>query len=168
MESPQSPGPRPAAGNLALERMALGLATVLTIAAVSVVPAWTDLLDPAILATIAGVVTLVLIYVARWRGDAGGFERGLLALFLAGMPVIYLARWLAFRPANLQPAWLAIELLGLGIFGLLAVLGLKRSPWFLAIGIVGHGIVWDVSHRTAPFMPSWYAIMCLLVDVGLG
>src|SRR6185436_2026472 len=76
--------------------------------------------------------------------------------------------WLAFRPANLQPAWLAIELLGLGIFGLLAVLGLKRSPWFLAIGIVGHGIVWDVSHRTAPFMPSWYAIMCLLVDVGLG
>jgi len=167
MESPKPS--RPAAGNAALERMALGLATVLTVAALYVVPAWTDLLDPSILATIAGAVTLILVYVARWRGDAGvAFERGLLALFLAGMPVVYLARWFAFRPENSPPAWLAVELAGLGIFGLLAVLGLKRSPWFLAIGIVGHGIVWDVSHVTAPFMPSWYWIMCLLVDVGLG
>ena len=132
---------RTAAGNVALERLALGLATVLTVAALYVVPAWIDLLDPCILASIASAVTLILIYVARWRGDAGvAFERGVLALFLASMPVIYLARWLAFRPENSPPAWLAIELVGLGIFGLLAVLGLKRSPWFLAVGIVGHEI----------------------------
>lgn len=169
MESSQPRSPRPAAGNAALERMALGLATVLTVAALYVVPAWTALLDPCILASLASVVTLILIYVARWRGDGGArFERGLLALFLAGMPVIYLARWLAFRPEDSSPAWLAIELVGLGLFGLLAVLGLRRSPWFLAVGIVGHGVVWDVSHLTSAYMPSWYAIMCLLVDVGLG
>jgi len=169
MESSQPPSPRPAAGNVVLERMALGLATVLTVAALYVVPAWTDLLDPCILASIASAVTLILIYVARWRGDAGvAFERGVLALFLAGMPVIYVTRWLAFRPQNSPPAWLAIELVGLGMFGLLAVLGLERSPWFLAVGIVGHGVVWDVSHQTSAFMPSWYWIMCLLVDVGLG
>src|SRR5262245_35826609 len=166
--SPPS-GPRQAAGNVTLERMALGLATVLEVAAVSLVPAWTDLLDPSILAVIASVVTLILMYVARGLGDAGvALERVTLALFLAGMPVIYLLRWLLFRPVNSAPAWLAIELLGLGIYGLLAVLGLKRSPWFLAIGIAGHGIVWDVSHWTSPFMPSWYALMCLLVDIGLG
>ena len=169
MESPQPPSPWPPARNAGLERAALGLATVLTVAALYVVPAWTHLLDPCILAALASAITLVLIYVARWHGDAGvAFERGLLALFLAGMPVIYLARWLAFRLENSSPAWLAIELVGLAIFGLLAVLGLKRSPWFLAVGIAGHGIVWDVPHLTSAYMPSWYGIMCLIVDVGLG
>ncbi len=106
---------------------------------------------------------------ARWRGDAGiALERGVLALFLAGMPVIYLARWLMFRPADTQPAWLTVELVGLGIFGLLAVIGLKRSPWFLVVGIAGHGIAWDIPHLTSAYIPSWYAIMCMLVDVGLG
>lgn len=169
MTSPEQVSPRAAAGNAASERIALGIATVLTGAALYVVPAWTDLLDPCILASIAGAVTLILLYLTRWRGDAGvAFERGVLAVFLAGMPVIYLARWLAFRPENVPPGWLAIELVGLGIFGLLAVLGLKRSPWFLAAGIVGHGIVWDVSHLTSAYIPSWYPVMCLLVDVGLG
>jgi len=169
VESPQPLSARPAAGNAAVERMALALATALTVAALYVVPAWTDLLDPCILASIAGAVTLLLVYGARWRGDTGvAFERGVLTAFLAGMPVIYLARWLAFRPENSPPSWLAIELVGLGIFGLLAVLGLKRSPWFLAVGIVGHGIVWDLSHLTSAYIPSWYPIMCLLVDVGLG
>lgn len=169
MNSTEPRSLRQAADNVALERVALGLATVLTVAALHVVPVWTDFLDPSILAAIAGAVTLILIYLARWRGDAGAaFERGVLALFLAGMPVIYLARWFAFRPENSPPVWLAIELAGLGIFSMLAVLGLKRSPWFLAVGIAGHGIVWDISHWTSAYMPSWYPLMCLLVDIGLG
>ncbi len=169
MASLEQVSPRPAAGNTALERIALGIATVLTIAALYMVQGWSELSDPCILASIAGGVTLLLMYVTRWRGEAGiSLERGVLALFLAGMPVIYLARWLMFRPADTQPAWLAVELVGLGIFGLLAILGLKRSPWFLVVGIAGHGIAWDVPHLTSAYIPSWYAIMCMLVDVGLG
>ncbi len=162
-------GPPLAAGNVALERMALGLATALTVAALYVVRGWNDLLDPAILAASSSAVTLLLIFIARSRGEAGvAFERGLLALFLAAMPVVYLLRWLLFRPENSPASWLAIELVGFGIFGLLAVLGLKRSPWLIAIGIFAHGVVWDVSHLHSPFMPPWYGIMCGLVDVGLG
>ena len=41
-------------------------------------------MDLSILAAIAIAVTLILIYLARWRGDAGvAFERSMLALFLA-------------------------------------------------------------------------------------
>jgi hypothetical protein len=169
MASQEQVSPRLAAGSTALERIALGIATALTGAALCLVQGWSELSDPCTLASIAGGVTLILMYVARWRGDAWiPFERGVLALFLAGMPVIYLARWLMFRPADSQPVWLAVELVGLGIFGLLTVLGLKRSPWFLVIGIAGHGIVWDLSHLTSAYIPSWYTIMCMLVDVGLG
>lgn len=133
------------------------------------VPGWSELSDPCTRASIAGGVSLILMYVTRWRGDAWiPFERCVLAVFLAGMPVIYLERWLMFRPEDSQPGWLAVELAGLGIFGRHAVLGLKRSPWFLVVGIAGHGIVWDLSHLTSAYVPSWYAIMCMLVDVGLG
>jgi hypothetical protein len=160
---------REAGSGLALERIALGIATVLTGAALYLVPGWSELSDPCTLASIAGGVTLILMYLTHWRGDAWiPFERGVLAVFLAGMPVIYVARWLMFRPADSQPGWLAVELAGLGIFGLLTVLGLKRSSWFLVVGIAGHGIVWDLSHLTSAYMPSWYTIMCMLVDVGLG
>lgn len=158
-----------AAGELALERIALGIATVLTGAALYLVPHWSELSDPCTLASIAGGVTLILMYVTRWRGDAWiPLERGVLAVFLAGMPVIYVARWLFFKPADSEPVWFAVELAGLGIFGLLTVLGLKRSPWFLVVGIAGHGIVWDLSHLTSAYIPTWYTIMCMLVDIGLG
>lgn len=168
--APQGPVTIPAtARGLALERIALGIATVLTGAALSLVQGWSELSDPCILASIVGGITLILMYVTRWRGDAWmPFERGVLAVFLAGMPVIYMARWFNFRPADSQPVWLVVELLGLGIFGLLAALGINRSPWFLVVGIAGHGIVWDLSHLTSDYIPSWYTIMCMLVDVGLG
>lgn len=169
MASKAQVGPRPSTRETALERIALAVATALTLAALCLVRGWSDLSDPCILASIAGGVTLLAMYVTRWRGDAGiPLERGVLAAFLAGMPVIYLARWWMTGSAHTQPAWLALELGGLLLFGLLAVLGLRRSPWFLVVGIAGHGIAWDVPHLTSAYIPTWYAIMCMLVDVGLG
>lgn len=169
MRPEEQVGPRPATRDTALERIALAFATALTLAALYLVRGWSDLSDPCILASIAGGVTLLAMYVTRWRGDDGiPLERGVLAAFLAGMPVIYLARWWMTGTAHTHPAWLALELGGLLLFGLLAVLGLRRSPWFLVVGIAGHGIAWDVPHLTSAYIPTWYAIMCMLVDVGLG
>ena len=38
------------------------------------------------------------------------------------------------------------------------------------VGIVGHGLAWDSWHyyTDTAYMPRWYAIACLLADIGLG
>jgi hypothetical protein len=61
------------------------------------------------------------------------------------------------------------EVLGTIIFVALAVLGLKGSPWFLAVGIVAHGLAWDTWHyRNSTYMPDWYASACLAGDLAFG
>jgi hypothetical protein len=65
--------------------------------------------------------------------------------------------------------WLWVEVLGTIIFVALAVLGVKRSPWFLAIGMVLHGLAWDTWHyRNSTYIPDWYAVACLTVDLAFG
>lgn len=132
------------------------------------VPEWSfaHLAEPVYLAALAAILTSLLVLGLRATGRRGSnLERQALALFLAGMPLIYLASW-ALKP---EPGWLAIELGGLVVYATLALLGWTRSVWFLAIGIAAHGLLWDAWHlgRT-PFVPDWYALGCLLVDVGLG
>jgi len=131
---------------------------------------WRVSADPCILAAAATVVVLVVLWITRWRGPrAAKRERDLFAAFLIGMPVVYVLRSLfdsATRPATF---WFWIEVLGLFIFVGLAVLGVKRSPWFLAVGIVAHGLTWDSWHyRNSAYIPDWYAIGCMLVDFALG
>jgi hypothetical protein len=86
------------------------------------------------------------------------------------MPLIYVASWLVSRGGGAHQGWLWVELLGVPLYGALAVVGLKRSPWFLVVGIAAHGVAWDSWHYYANtgYIPSWYAIGCFLVDVGLG
>jgi hypothetical protein len=58
---------------------------------------------------------------------------------------------------------------GTTIFAAIAVLGVKRSPWFLAIGMVLHGLTWDTWHyKNSTYIPDWYVIACLAVDLALG
>ena len=96
------------------------------------------------------------------------FERAWLAAFLVGMPVVYLLGWLGAR-SRTAASWSWVELLGLALFAALAVLGFKNSPWFLVIGIAGHGIAWDSWHyRNSTYVPDWYSVACMLVDLALG
>ncbi len=120
-------------------------------------PAWWGAFG--ILATVAAVVAL------RLAGDRmARLERVLLAVFLAGMPVIYLGD--ALRHGARQP-WLALEVAGVPVFVGFAALGLWRSPWWLVAGIAGHGLLWDSWHHgTVGHVPHWYAASCLLVDLG--
>jgi hypothetical protein len=154
---------------LTKERGALGVATVLTAVGLYSVPSWVDsLADPCVQAAIISAFVLLLLYATRWFGETGILiERIVLAFFLAGMPVIYIQRWFLDR-AQSGEGWLAIEVLGFVVYGALAWVGFKRSPWFLAGGIAAHGIVWDLAHLHSAYIPSWYAIACLVVDIGLG
>ena len=133
------------------------------------VPSWQAAGDPFLLATIASAVTVACLWLARWLGSrAVKFERAWLAAFLVGMPLVYVLGWFAAgaRAAN---SWIWVELLGLALFATFAALGLKTSPWFLAIGIAGHGLAWDSWHyKDSVYIPDWYAVACLLVDLALG
>jgi hypothetical protein len=89
------------------------------------------------------------------------------AIFLALMPVVYVAAWIR---AGVAREALGVEIVGLVAFGFAALLG-PRWPWLLVAGIGAHGL-WDAWH----FMPSaflgpryvtrWYTVFCLVVDVG--
>jgi hypothetical protein len=87
-----------------------------------------------------------------------------LALFLLGMPTVYLGS-LALHGGN--RSWLTTELIGQIAFATLAIAGLRGSGWILVAGLAAHGLAWDLWHHgRTPFMPDWYAVGCLIVDVG--
>lgn len=150
--------------------MALALAAALTVFALRTVPSWADVLtDICLQASIAGGATIVVLFVTRFLGSAGiAIERVWSAVFLAGMPVVYIVRWLVEKGGGAHPAWFWVELLGFPLYAGLAIAGLKRSPWFLVAGIAAHGLAWDAIHYlNTAYIPVWYVTGCLLVDVGL-
>jgi hypothetical protein len=153
------------------ERIALAAGTVLTAIGIYLAPSWRNILtDVCLQAAVFAGGTIALMYVTRFLGRRGiAIERIALALFLAGMPLVYIVRWLVSR-AGAGSGWLWVELSGLVVYATLAVLGLKVSPWFLVAGIAGHGLAWDSWHYYAneTYIPHWYAIACLLADIGLG
>jgi hypothetical protein len=134
------------------------------------VPSWNSGNDPCLWAAVATVIMVVIL----WRlfllpVFAPRLERRVLAGFLVGMPIVYLVRCLSFADHALTASWLWIELLGLIAFTLIAILGLRGDGWFLAFGIIGHGIAWDLWHyRHSSYIPDWYSIACMCVDFALG
>jgi hypothetical protein len=151
--------------------MALAMAAALTAVALHGVPSWGGALtDVRVQAMIFAGATIIVLLVTRFLGSAGiAIERVWAAVFLAGMPVVYIVSWLVARGGGAHPVWLWVELFGLPVYAGLAVAGLKRSPWFLVAGIAAHGLAWDSWHYlNAAYIPAWYATSCLLVDVGLG
>ena len=125
--------------------------------------------DPFLLAAVAGAVTVACLWLTRRLGSrAMKFERAWLAAFLVAMPLVYVMGWFAARD-RAATSWIWVELLGLALFAAFAALGFKNSPWFLVIGIAGHGLAWDSWHyKNSSYAPDWYAVACLLVDLALG
>jgi hypothetical protein len=137
-------------------------------AALWIVPDWSPshLAEPPYLAAVSGVLTSLFLLALRWLDvRRWPIERMVLALFLGGMPFVYVASWIVAP----QPGWLPVELLGVAVFVPLALLGLWRSPWFLAGGIAAHGLLWDLWHYGhSSYIPDWYAIGCMVADIGIG
>ena len=113
------------------------------------------------------ITCLTVIYLRRRSGPGSRAERTMWATFLALMPVVYVAAWMR---AGVARGALGVEMVGLVAFGLAALLG-RRSPWFLAAGIGAHGLwdAWHIGHVAflgPRYITRWYAIFCLIVDVG--
>jgi hypothetical protein len=153
------------------EKIALAGAAVFTGVTLYGVPTWQHFLsDVCHLAAIFAVLTIAVLSITRLFGARGiVIERIWVALFLAGMPAVYIVRWLATDGGGTSHAWLAVEVAALPIYGGLAAFGLRRRSWLIPIGIAAHGLAWDWWHwrPPSPYIPAWYAIGCLLVDVSL-
>ena len=107
------------------------------------------------------VLALLFISFARLRGP-----RREPFIYSIGLIVAALF-YVAFSSTGATTQWLMIELIGLVVFTIIAVLGLRVSLWFLAIGWASH-VLWDVLlHliREQPFVPDWYPVACISFDL---
>ncbi len=118
------------------------------------------LVNGVIQALTLAVVAFLLSYFTR---DIVG--RSLLAFLLFGAAFSYV--WFAVQ-AGEGTYWVVGELVGVGIYGTMGLLGLRGSPLWLAAGWAAHP-VWDVAlHYFGPggeFAPVAYAITCLSFDL---
>lgn len=123
-----------------------------------------DLIEPTVNATITAPIMMTVILALRLSGARPVWERRVLAAFLFLMPTVYL---LSLALHGAAAGWLSTELAGQVLYGALAIAGLLHSGWWLVLGIGAHGLGWDIWHygRTS-FIPDWYAVGCLVVDVG--
>jgi len=65
---------------------------------------------------------------------------------------------------------LAIEAVPMAVFVGLAVIGFKRSGWFVAMGLFGH-VLFDFIHKQVienTGVPLWWPGFCLAIDFTLG
>ena len=122
------------------------------------------LINGAVFAAIAVIVPAFLL--SRFTRDI--FGRSVLVIFLFVAAGAYFGfATLGRDVVETHPIWTLIELAQVVVFGVLALLGLRGSPYWLAAGWALHPI-WDiVLHYIGPgnaFTPWTYAIACLSFD----
>ena len=111
-----------------------------------------------LLGTVLAIGTICI-----FRMMAGKRERTNYAIALIIAALIYVG----FSLFADDSRWILIELVGVAIYLVFAILGLRYSAWFLALGWVAH-IVWDMGLHTSPailFVPKWYPLLCVAYDV---
>jgi hypothetical protein len=122
------------------------------------------LINGAIFAAIAVIVPAFLL--SRFTRDIIG--RSVLVIFLFVAAGAYFGFAIMGREVvDTQPIWTLIELVQVVVFGTMALLGLRGSPYWLAAGWALHPF-WDlVVHYKGPghpFTPWTYAIACISFD----
>jgi hypothetical protein len=114
-------------------------------------------------AILAVPLILIAFLLSRFIRDIIG--RSLLVVFLFAAAGAYFGFALLAAPG---PIWVLAELVQVIIFGVIALLGLRGSPWWLATGWALHPL-WDVVlHYVGPghsFAPITYTIPCLSFDL---
>src|ERR671920_70089 len=122
------------------------------------------LINGAVFATVAVIVPAFLL--SRFTRDI--FGRSVLAILLLIAAGAYFGFATVGRDVvGSDQIWILIELAQAIVFGVLALLGLRGSPYWLAVGWALHPF-WDVLlHYMGPghaFTPWTYAIACVSFD----
>ena len=109
------------------------------------------------------MLVAVAFLLSRFTKDIVG--RSLLAAFLfvaAGLYIVFAVR------AGEDAYWVVGELVGVAVYGTMALRGLRGSAWWLAAGWALHPL-WDVGlHYFGPggsFAPVGYTITCVSFDM---
>jgi hypothetical protein len=118
-----------------------------------------------VLAVIVGAVLALpyLLYARRVKDSRRLFAIGLVIAASVYVPLA------VFRGT---PGDSLTELGGVVLFGILAFLGIRRSPYFLAAGWVSH-VSWDlllhpVDVGASSYAPWWYPVICIGFDLLVG
>lgn len=102
----------------------------------------------------------LLVALARRLGERRVFSLGLIVA-----AVIYVGFALY---GDAERGWVSLELAGVLLYGALAVLGLRHTQCWLALGWGAHP-VWDVGLHLvgggSTFAPAWYAVLCIGLDL---
>jgi hypothetical protein len=122
------------------------------------------LINGAIFATVAVIVPAFLL--SRFTREI--FGRSVLVIFLFVAAGAYFGfATLGREVVDSPPIWILVELAQVIVFGTLALLGLRGSPYWIAAGWALHPF-WDVVlHYIGPgdsFTPWTYAIACVSFD----
>ena len=108
---------------------------------------------------------LSLAFAGLARMYPPGGERRIYAVGLVIAALIYVGFGAA---GGASARWLALELLGVLVYGAAAWGGLRGRPWILAAGWAAH-VAWDVllhlSGAGAEYTPHWYPWLCLSFDL---
>jgi hypothetical protein len=111
----------------------------------------------------AAIFIVVAVLLSRFTSEV--VWRSFLVLFLfiaAGVYIVFAVR------ASEGALWVLGELVGVAIFGGMALLGLRDSIWWIVAGWALHPL-WDVGlHYLGPgrpFAPATYTIACLSFDL---
>lgn len=110
-------------------------------------------------AIVGGAASLLTVFIWQQYSRQQAERWYAAALIIAAL--IYVGFALAWEPTAI---WL--ELGGVFLYTAFALLGLRYSPWFLALGWLAH-VGWDIGvhgDHTA-YVPSWYPLLCLVYDL---
>lgn len=108
-------------------------------------------------------VALAVSAFARWTG----FDRD--RAFYPTVVVVVALYYVLFAVVGGSAQALIVELLVMGVFVLVAVLGFKVSSWIVVAGLAAHGL-FDAGHEllvTNPGVPEWWPGFCMMADFGL-
>src|SRR5450432_2814187 len=99
------------------DKAPLLIATIVTAGTLFLPPDWKNpLADICHVAAIVSAVVILMLWVTRWFGDIGlQVERASVALFLLGMPLVYIIAWM--QDGRSSHPWLWVELAGLAGYG---------------------------------------------------
>ena len=111
-------------------------------------------------------VGIVLALAVARFARSSGFDRD--RAFYPSVLVVVASYYVLFAAMGGSTPALVVESLFMAVFVLAAVLGFKRYPWLVPVGLATHGL-FDVTHDLVvenPGVPEWWPAFCLTFDVG--
>ena len=129
---------------------------------------YTGSLNPALLRNMPYLIGIILALAVCIFAALVGFDRD--RVFYPTMVVVVATYYILFAVMGSSTRALVAESMAATVFLVLAVVGFKKSLWFVVAALAGHG-VFDFFHHLIiddPGVPVWWPGFCLSFDVLAG